>query len=1636
MPQGAGDIFRASFGAPPAQADPARKRTAGDLFRESFDAPSEITPELTQPLNSGAIPPQVSVMDMVRRGGGRMIDPQPLTVPDYNPDPPAITPEVAANERRDAAVQQLPLPLFRAMAESGQVNPNVGTLEDGPRPDPFGAVLGALPARGGVGRALRSGLVATAEGVVEPLANLASPLVQAAGGPDTSGAPEGLGAVFNATDPPQTPQERIGDVVGRIGSIPIQFAAMGGFNPVGAATEVAGGAVPAAIKSLLAPSVRAGEISSAAVKGGAAMTKLPAELAMFTALQQGGKVAAGHERPGAAAENVALSTPSMVGGAAASIPAALRAAIQPGSTMERVAGAAEAGEPALALGAFAGKDLAGSFLRRLIGGKEAQTAKTVPLQQSQAETVNTQQGGVAPELSGRLPEGKVPPESLPAVQPAYDAVNLTPEQIEAGYKAGLITDAKIKEAPKTDAGRKDQSTVQSNRQGELPSGGQSVGANQAPQANQAVIPPFIRKAQDAPPAQEAGPVAAAQEAGKVAAQTAIQAPPSGTPGPVTPQSDAVAAPGPVVYRETSMHNAILDGLIPGAKVSRNLPPTGVDVATTPDLALGQSTNKGIVVEFDASKGKLSPGRAKPGAELVANTGGGQEQMLSGNLADAVKSITVKQPDALQPKFERLLTQNGWISSKMPDGFTKWTKPLPSGASGPAAPAPPASPLSKPRVDTPARVQGELPAPGAVGEPERKVVGLSLKANAEFRKSLGMDDLPPAQKRAKVEDYNDAVDRELHKQAHDIAARAVAGEVDIPLKDVGAVNMGMTIQAAILKEQIETAHQTETDLRAKGDTAGADYEKQRAANLLEQANTISLGSRIVGTRTSQALSGRGSGVVQDTHEFVPVMNRAREANNNKPVPEADHAEFRRLTDKIKEHEAEIERLSKEQENRDLEVERRVAEELLKQEQKKAAREPRNRMTHDYRANLKKQLAALGHQVNVGLDPKSAVIVGKLAASYAAEGITNLKDNIKRVIRDVPDLTEEQVREAINYRSPKNQSRMREQAELNVASLKKQAELLDKIEKGAVAPTPRKVPFPLPEADSIKTLQKQVTELRKEAYHGASESKRLEKTIDKINLIQDDLANARTTAKKTRPGETNPDLIAAKAKLAELRKQMNVASDIADFQKQLDTGEYKERQHRTAKPIDPALRRSMIERDKVKQKVDERIDHIKEVAEYRDAGKLGKAGIIARDTAKEINNEMLTGRTFLDASATLRQGLVLSSTRPIESAKAWKKAAQSAMHEATAENIMADMERSPTYHIVAGDMGVKFDALEGALSKQNEFFRGELVKRIPGVKASQRHMSVYLNLLRKVAADQFIEANPNATPNELKLAGDFINKASGQGDLNSGSQLARAIKGVANAFFGPKFTASRFQTPWTLKTAWNEPRVRKFIAKDMGATLALAGTVGTLAAMAGAKVVLDPADSDWLKILVGNTRIDLLAGFQQPMRLVVGSPTNILDRTGLLGAARKKEAQSYDPVETMMRFASYKLNPMISTGVQLWTGKNVVGKRVNFFGHPYQNPDNKPTEGDIGENFLPMIIPDIYDAYVNGNKAETVGAGILSFLGAGVSTYEKKDKTTTEHAYEPGKTPVWWTRKAPYTPENVERRNKDIAKRKAREVAKAR
>lgn len=396
--------------------------------------------------------------------------------------------------------------------------------------------------------------------------------------------------------------------------------------------------------------------------------------------------------------------------------------------------------------------------------------------------------------------------------------------------------------------------------------------------------------------------------------------------------------------------------------------------------------------------------------------------------------------------------------------------------------------------------------------------------------------------------------------------------------------------------------------------------------------------------------------------------------------------------------------------------------------------------------------------------------------------------------------------------------------------------------------------------------------------------------------------------------------------------------------------------------------------------------------------------AWDTAADISNFMRTMLAGGDASVAGRQLRVLGQLYPKEFAKAVKGGLDAYRSAKLSEIVRAEYEASE-FHLEAKKY-IKFFDPAGLESTEPadrpEWYVSHYPEKVPIVghliRMGNRNYVETVNMLTQSIWDKLrTQDRANSfepTDAELALRGKWLMSMSGRPEI--GGVVGRRLAPIAAGFFfAPRFAVSRFTSPLYLRhLASGDP-----VAREIGRNTAkaFASFIGTnIAILALLKLTfgddieieLDPRSPDWGKGRIGNTRIDLWAGYQQASRFLVQM---------VLGQYKTQagKIKETERLETVGRFIRGKENPLVSLISDLYKGRTFEGDR------PFSPPEGKMSEildalqvpeliqgigKEVYNRMLFMWVQDFVDASVNDGWPMGFTAGTLSFFGNNTSSYE--------------------------------------------------
>lgn len=377
---------------------------------------------------------------------------------------------------------------------------------------------------------------------------------------------------------------------------------------------------------------------------------------------------------------------------------------------------------------------------------------------------------------------------------------------------------------------------------------------------------------------------------------------------------------------------------------------------------------------------------------------------------------------------------------------------------------------------------------------------------------------------------------------------------------------------------------------------------------------------------------------------------------------------------------------------------------------------------------------------------------------------------------------------------------------------------------------------------------------------------------------------------------------------------------------------------------------------------------------------------RPTWMKIKAGMLEGANVpralmasFDLSFGLRQGVFLAARYPKEFARSFIEQFKLFGSEKASKLLNEEIASRPTHKLMRrhGKKQLALTEMDAALSLREEAFMGAAwAEKIPlvgkGVRASNRAYTGFANKLRADVFDHLIKAsektgrNPWKDPKLVDSIIDFVNAGSGRG---SWKILEKSAVNLNTILFSPRLMASRLNLLNPAFYIKLDPFVRKQALQSLFAFAGAATTVLGLAKLAGADVETNMRSADFGKIKIGDTRIDIMGGFQQYIRTAAQFITGQIKSTTtgeITGVG-----EGYKPptrLGLVGRGLEYKLAPVASFAVALLRGRGPFGGSV-------------PSEA--AKKFVPMVMQDIYE--LAKEDPELLPVSILGIFGTGIQTY---------------------------------------------------
>ena len=448
-----------------------------------------------------------------------------------------------------------------------------------------------------------------------------------------------------------------------------------------------------------------------------------------------------------------------------------------------------------------------------------------------------------------------------------------------------------------------------------------------------------------------------------------------------------------------------------------------------------------------------------------------------------------------------------------------------------------------------------------------------------------------------------------------------------------------------------------------------------------------------------------------------------------------------------------------------------------------------------------------------------------------------------------------------------------------------------------------------------------------------------------------------------------------------------------------------------------------------------------------------GLVARGR-NTLSNQSIWGALMLsklfmgggEASAVLRQALFATTAHPKEALAAGRLTARGAFSERVAEALQAELKELPRF-AQAKAARLEITELGGGLRTAakgagEEPFMAAWARQVPAIgpfiKLSERLFTPYLNKLRLSIFDTVVSGWEHsgrhltrealdeqaitqgfrdmatlrrlvgARPDRVSEAGrvlvereakqyleqrqwaNAVNLMTGRGKLGPLEKLRGPLNVV---FWAPRLLASYPQLVYALVRPSTAPAVRKLIARDVAITLGTGLTILQAAKAAGADVESNPLSSDFGKIRVGQTRVNIWGGWQVFARTIAQT---------LMGKFKTVSTDEVMPLPegrpgAVWNFFRYKLSPPVGLATDvvpaLLSGETPTTPVGEEFGTDWNSIRDQALE-----RLLPMWWGDLWEAWAEGGWQD-VALMMPGFFGVSGQTFSTPIERFATESGEP-------------------------------------
>jgi len=568
--------------------------------------------------------------------------------------------------------------------------------------------------------------------------------------------------------------------------------------------------------------------------------------------------------------------------------------------------------------------------------------------------------------------------------------------------------------------------------------------------------------------------------------------------------------------------------------------------------------------------------------------------------------------------------------------------------------------------------------------------------------------------------------------------------------------------------------------------------------------------------------------------------------------------------------------------------------------------------------------------------------------------------------------------------------------------------------------------VPDTPKITKLKNELALLKqeKEAIFGKkklTDKQKLDMSLKaaqtNLALWKEKLADAKKGRfKKQKPGErlTSKEIEVIRSRSESLREEVKLLKDIAEgkakrspqeialqaaktrtlnriteLNEKLITNDFSKRPRRK-RVEDPELRRLRGDLEIVKEKVKAREEKFK----WEQMGLFAKGKVIGADVFDASKLMLTTG----ELSFVLRQGKFVAVSRPLTTVKALGESLKSFASERNAKVSELRIREDAAF---PDSQRAKLAISEttSKLTKQEDFLMSKIGDKIPVIKNFNRAARTFLNRIRYdtwLALRKSLSKGGFPTLQEDIQLAKLVNELTGRGSLGIIERSETATIAAGRLFFAPRYVSSRIQLA-TGHSMWGgTKRSRILIAREYARTLVGLGIyynllnfgLQSLLEFSGddreVKIEFDTTSSDFGKVQVGKTRLDPLAGLAQLTtfagRSAFGEFTSTSGKTRVIRGEIPYGSPTWWDIAA--RFVVSKANPVPAQIGKFFAGADIFGNETGTL------------LTEAGKLMVPITHKDIYDVMIMDGVPTNVALSLLTFMGEGLQTFEKrKQKPTT-------------------------------------------